>query len=203
MGRPGFIRRDEGLTRSEIAKQLGVSYTLVRRWHEEGKLAYRRDRDGYFRSSPEDVAELARKLRRSRALDGKTIARIYAHFEAPGFEFNSKSVARIVIDTEQPPDEVLALWRRYNNPDPEAALEAERRAEREAGSIARLHHEYDEQIAAMEERFGKRRSRAAFIPGEEQPSAARTSHPGLTKTQRRAEFFEDDDAPPSSRRTGT
>ncbi len=202
MGRPGFIRRDEGLTRSEIAKQLGVSYTLVRRWHEEGKLAYRRDRDGYFRSSPQDVAELARKLGRSRALDGKTIARIYAHFEAPGFEFNSKSVARIVIETEQPPDEVLALWRRYNNPDPEAALEASRRSEREAERLARLGSEYDEQIAALNERFATRRA-ARFVAGDAQTLPG--SHPGLTKSVRRnaAAYFEDDDAPPSSRRTGT
>lgn len=160
MGRPRLIRRGEGLTRTEIAKQLKCSYSNVRRWHEEGLLPSHKDRDGNWRSTPSDVVDFARKVGRTVATDGETIARIYERFMEPCFKLTNESIARIVVETRQHPDLVVALWHKYNNAAPVAPTPAAR-------DIDRISREYDEQIAAMDEQFARRRRASSFIAGDD------------------------------------
>jgi DNA-binding transcriptional MerR regulator len=180
MGRPRLIRRVEGLTRREIAKQLGCSYSNVRRWHEEGLLPCHKDVDGNYRSTPQEIVEFARKVGRSTKFDGATIARVYRHFLAPGFTLTPQAIAQIVVDTEQHPDTIVSLWEKFRNPIAAAPS-------REEAQLDRISQEYDEQIAAMDERFGQRRPRGSFIPGEDhrqeqQSVAEQPSGPGLSKS---------------------
>ncbi len=116
------------------------------------------DRNGVYRFDPHEVAEVARKLGRVVQTDGERAARVYAYFIAPGFKPTTQAIGRIVVETREHPDVVLALWEKFkagagSAPDADA---------REVDRIAR---EYDEQIAAMDEELSRKR-RAAFIPGD-------------------------------------
>jgi hypothetical protein len=157
MARPRFDRQHEGLTRAEVAAQLGYSTSNVRRLQKAGMLPLRKDRDGIYRFRPHEVAEVARKLGRIVKTDGEVAGTVYGYFLAPGFRGTPKQFARIVHETKQHPDVVVALWEKFK-----AGAGG---SEDTDADVDRLEHEYDEQIKAMDEELARRR-RAAFIPGD-------------------------------------
>jgi DNA-binding transcriptional MerR regulator len=171
-GRPGRPRTqyaDHGLTSGEVAKQLGCSRSNVDRLRKTGALPGRTDRAGQYRYQPAAVAEVARKLRRALHTDAERAVQVYTRFLAPGFKPTPEAIARVVVQTHEHPDTVLALWDKFTRGAPRVETSED---------VARIAHEYDEQIAAMDDELARRR-RAAFIPGDAE------------------------DGPPSSRRTGT
>jgi hypothetical protein len=102
--------------------------------------------------------------------DGETAGTIYGYFLAPDFRATPKQLARIVHETRQHPDVVVALWEKFK------AGAGSTQSESEAREVDRLTREYDEQIAAMDEELALKR-RAAFIPGDprdESPPSSRS-----------------------------
>ena len=170
MARPP-LKHDEqnGLTTTEVAKQLGCSPSYVRKLLAQGYFPKLKDGSGVYRFNPHNVAEVARKIGRAVKTDGQTAARIYGYFLAPGFKPTSEAIGRIVFETGEHPDLVHAMWEKFKTGVGAPAIEAE------AKEMERLAREYDEQIAAMDEELARKR-RAVFIPAD--------AH---------------DDAPPSSR----
>jgi hypothetical protein len=167
-GRPGRPRAqfaDHGLTSGEVAKQLGCCRSNVDRLRKTGSLPGRLDRAGQYRYQPAAVAEVARKLRRALNTDAERAAQVYTSFLAPGFKPTPEAIARIVVATREHPDTVLALWDKFTRGAPRADASED---------VARISHEYDEQIAAMDRDLARRR-RAAFLPGEEE-DAPPSSH---------------------------
>ncbi len=168
MARPRFDRQHEGLTRAEVAAQLGYSLSNVRRLQKAGLLPLRKDRDGIYRFRPHEVAEVARKLGRIVKTDGEVAGTIYGYFLARDFRATPKQIARIVHETKQHPDVVLALWEKCKA----GAGSSEGAAD--AQEVDRIQREYDEQIAAMDEELARKR-RGAFIPGDPRDKAATSS----------------------------
>lgn len=174
MPRPRLDRREQGLTTTGAAKTLGCSPSNVRRLQSVGMLPRKKDGSGVYRFHAHDLVEAARKLGRVVHTDGERVAKVYAYFVVPGFRLTRKELGRIVVETHEHPDEVVALWTKYQasgEPD-EGALE-----------IERLSREYDEKIAAQDKELARKR-RATFIRGDEDKDDA------------------EDDEPPKSRRTG-
>jgi hypothetical protein len=161
-GRPGRPRADyakEGLTSGEVAKQLNCSRSNVDRLRKCGRLQARLDGSGAWRYPPKAVAAAGEELGRPMETDGKVAARIYRHFLAPGFRGTEEQFGRIVLETEQSPKVVRELWAEFKmGSGTNARAEAKRELER-------LTHEYDEQIAAMDENLARKR-RAVFLPAE-------------------------------------
>jgi hypothetical protein len=160
MPRPSTKHRANGLTRTDVARQLRCSPSYVRKLQKRGYLPEVRDGSGIFRFSPHDVAELARKLGRVVQTDGETASRIYGHFLEPGFRGTPEQLGRVVHETSQGPDVVLTLWLKFK-------LGAGSPVDEEAREMDRLAREYDEQIAAMDEAIERKR-RAVFIPSDAQ-----------------------------------
>jgi hypothetical protein len=160
MPRPRLKRREEGLTRTEVAQQLHCHPSNVRRLQRDGLLPRRKDRDGIYRFHPHEVAEVARKLGRAMRTDGKTAATIYGHFLAPGFVPTNEAIARIVFATGEHPDLVRALWETFKT-----GVGTPKKDDEQKREMDRLEREYDEQIAAMDLDLARRR-RAAFLPGD-------------------------------------
>lgn len=171
MARPP-LKHDEqnGLTTTEVAKQLGCSPSYVRKLLAQGYFPKLKDGSGVYRFNPKNVAEVARKIGRCVQTDGATAAKIYGYFLEPGFRGLHKEIGRVVHETGEHPDTVLALWEKFlrGAGSPEKDEET-----REMDRIAR---EYDEQIAVMDAELVRKR-RSVFIPAEHR----------------------DDEAPPSSR----
>jgi hypothetical protein len=162
-GRPGRPRAEyakEGLTSGEVAKQLNCSRSNVDRLRKCGRLQARLDGSGAWRYPPKAVAAAGEELGRPVETDGKVAARIYRYFLTPGFRGTEEQFGRIVLETEQSPRVVRELWAEFKmgSGSPSARAEAKRELER-------LTHEYDEQIAAMDENLARKR-RAVFLPGE-------------------------------------
>jgi DNA-binding transcriptional MerR regulator len=170
MARPRFDRQHEGLTRTEVAAQLGYSPSNVRRLQKAGLLPLRKDRNGIYRFRPHEVAEVARKLGRIAKTDGQTAAPIYGYFLTPGFKPTSEAIGRVVFETGEHPDLVRALWEKFKEGVGAPASE-------EAKEIDRLSREYDEQIAAMDEELAQKR-RSAFIPGDPRDEAKKPRRTG-------------------------
>jgi hypothetical protein len=158
MARPRFDRQHEGLTRAEIAAQLGYSLSNVRRLQKAGLLPLRKDRDGIYRFRPHEVAEVAHKLGRDIKTDGEVAGTIYGYFLAPGFKATPKQLAQIVHETKQHPDVVVALWHKFK-----AGAGSSNGSDSE--EFARLSREYEEQIAAMDDELARKR-RVTFIPSQ-------------------------------------
>jgi hypothetical protein len=172
-GRPGRPRAEyanQGLTSGEVAKQLNCSRSNVDRLRKCGRLSARLDGSGAWRYQPQTVAAAGQELGRPIQTDGKVAARIYGYFLTPGFRGTEEQIGRIVLETEQLPRVVREFWAQFKMGGGTTAA-----ADEEAREMERLSHEYDEQIAAMDEELA--RKRIVFIPGD--------AH--------------DDDSPPSSR----
>jgi hypothetical protein len=160
MARPSVRESARGLTSGEVAKQLGYSRSNVDRLRKCGLLPGRLDRSGVWRYPPLAVAAAAEKLGRTPKSDGRTASRIYAYFLKPGFRGTPEEFARIVHETEQSPRVVRELWAEFKMGSGTMSAQAEAKRE-----LERLTHEYDEQIAAMDENLARKR-RAVFLPGE-------------------------------------
>jgi excisionase family DNA binding protein len=160
MGRPP-LKHDApaGLTTTEVARQLGCSPSYVRKLLRQGYFPVLRDGAGSYRFHPRDVAEVAHKLGRVVKTDGQRAARIYRFFLEPGFKPTRQAIARIVIETSEHPDVVLAFWEKF-----QAGVGTEVDPSRR--EIERLEREYDEQIAVMDEELRRRRRSAPPSPGD-------------------------------------
>jgi excisionase family DNA binding protein len=183
MPRPHANRQSEGLTRTEVANQLGCHTSTVRRMQRAGTLPRRKDRGGIYRFHPREVARLARALGLPSTPHGKAAQAVYPHFLAPGFVPTNQAIARIVVATGEDPDTVRALWEKFK-----AGIDAPKRDE-EAIEIARIGREFDAQIASLDRALVRQR-RAAFLPGDgDEPNEPKT-----------AEKSESDETPPPKRR---
>jgi hypothetical protein len=138
-------------------------------------LPRKKDGSGVYRFHSHDLVEAARKLGRVVQTDGERVAQIYAYFVVPGFRLTRQVLGRIVVETREHPDMVLALWAKYRAGSGEP--------DEGAREIERLSREYDEKIAAQDKELAQKR-RATFIRGDV------------------SEDDDDAETPPGSRRTG-
>jgi transcriptional regulator with XRE-family HTH domain len=160
MSRPRLDHRAEGLTRPQVAKQLRVSPSYVRKLQAKGYLSRVTDGNGVYRITPHEVSELARKLGRDVETDGEIAARVYGYFLDPAFRAKPEQLARVVHETRQHPDVVLSLLEKFRTgagPNPGEREEAE--------DFDRLAREYEEQIKALDTELARKR-RATFIRGD-------------------------------------
>src|SRR5579883_2192859 len=72
MPRPRLDRQHEGLTRTEVAEQLGCSPSNIRRLQRDGVLPRRKDRNGIYRFLPQEVAAVAKERGRPVKTKGAT-----------------------------------------------------------------------------------------------------------------------------------
>jgi len=107
-----------------------------------------------WRYPPTAVDAVAEKLGRKPESDGRTAAKVYAHFLKPGFRGTPEEFARIVHETEQSPRVVRELWMQFKMG---SGVPTEEQAE--ARELDRLAREYDEQIAAMDYALTRKRRR--------------------------------------------
>jgi excisionase family DNA binding protein len=160
MPRPHANRHKEGLTRTEVADQLGCHPSTIRRLQRAGTLPHRKDGGGIYRFHPREVAHVARALGRGRATPGKAAQAIYPYFLAPGFLPTNEAIARIVVATGEDPDTVRALWEKFK-----AGIDAPKKDE-EAIELERIGREFDAQIASLDRALVRQR-RASFLPGDD------------------------------------
>jgi excisionase family DNA binding protein len=119
MAKPKFL-----LTRGEVAKQLGVHISTVRRMEKRRELHSVRDRNGIHRFDAKEVANLAAKRGRSAPLaqvSGPLAARVYKAMH------EGKTIDHIVIETELAPEQVLALCAHFNKTPTLARKQSEER----------------------------------------------------------------------------
>ena len=122
MAKPKFL-----LTRGEVAKQLGVHISTVRRMERRRELHSVRDRNGIHRFDPKEVANLAAKRGRSAPLaqvSGPLAARVYKAMH------EGKTIDQIVIETELAPEQVLALCAHFNKTPTQVRKQSEERKAR-------------------------------------------------------------------------
>jgi len=123
------------ITRAEAAKLLGTSYANVRKLQSKGALHSDPDRYGVHRFDRREVEELARKRGLQIKPSGELAARVFAMFKA------NRTFADIVIETQQEPEVIRALWKEHRAgfDDTDADQEDERGR-----------REHDEQMRAFE-----------------------------------------------------
>jgi excisionase family DNA binding protein len=146
MPRPRRDLQNEGLTRTQAAKLLRITVSMVRKLQADGVLRSTIDEGGVHRIRPTDVARYARRRGVELELPTSTCARVYEHFLAPGFRPTREAFARIVVATGEDPDVVLSLYEKFlNGPSmPDESL---------------ISRQYDEQIRAMDAELERRRQR--------------------------------------------
>ena len=156
-GRPGRPRAqdaDHGLTSGEVAKQLGCS-SQQRRPPSQDRAPSRAERPARVSTainrppSPRSRASSGARCTRMRSARRRSTR----DFLAPGFKPTPEAIARIVVETREHPDTVLALWDKFTRGAPR----------RSGRGLERIAREYDEQIAAMDEDLARRR-RACSSP---------------------------------------
>ncbi|MCW5831337.1 MAG: hypothetical protein KIS78_02630 [Labilithrix sp.] len=111
----------------------------------------RQDRNGTFTYDRREIEEFARQRGLNVKPSGELAARVFAMFKA------RKRFEDIVIETEQEPDAILELWRRYSagfeyGRGPSAAEREEAHAERE----------HEEQMRALDLELERRRRGVLF-----------------------------------------
>ena len=96
-----------GLTRSQVARQLGTTVTTVHRMRLRGELHPKRDANGVYRYDPADVIRAAAASRKgpARYTPGQVAARAFQMFDHGG------ELKEIVIALEITPEEVFRLYR--------------------------------------------------------------------------------------------
>lgn len=99
-----------GLTRSQVAYQLGVGVTAVHRLRVTGELHPQRDDSGVWRYDPADVIRAAAKrgVRGPRS-EGETAARAFEMFEM------GAGLREVVMALHLPPDEVRRLYGEFKS----------------------------------------------------------------------------------------
>ena len=159
-------RRRLRVDRREAARILHCSRDNVRRLDRVGQLkSSKQDRNGTFTYDRAEIEDLAR----ARGLDvkptGELAARVFAMFEA------RKRFVEIVIETQQEPETVRALWQQYQAGFNPGAAGLTQRSEQ------RAQVEHDEQMRAMDGELERRRRGILFSEPEEnpeRPSASRS-----------------------------
>lgn len=109
-----------GLTRSEVARQLGVSTTEVHRMRLRGTLRPKRDDRGVWRYDPGEVVRAAAgRSTAARRTRGQTAALAFRMFDQGG------ELKDIVMALQEPPEEIRRLFREWQSAleDPPAAPE--------------------------------------------------------------------------------
>jgi hypothetical protein len=96
------------VTRREAAKILDTSYENVKRMQRIGQLHSDPDRHGVHRFDRREVEELARRRGLQIKPSGELAARVFRLFK------ERRNFHDIVIETEQEPDVIRALWAQFN-----------------------------------------------------------------------------------------
>ncbi len=138
------------VTRTEAAKILKTSYENIRRLQRVGQLHSQPDRHGVHRFDRREVEELARRRGLQIKPSGELAATVFAMFKA------RKRFEDIVIETQQEPDTILALWQRYNAGF-EYGTEAAGNDDEE-----RAQREHDDQMREMDVELERRRRGVLF-----------------------------------------
>ncbi len=113
----------DGLTRYQVARQLGVGITTVLRMCQRGELHPRQGANGVWRYDPAEVVRLAAmRLGPEKRTAGQTAAAAFDMFDT-GVEFKD-----CVIQLQLAPEEVRRLYREWQSSfdDPPAAPERDR-----------------------------------------------------------------------------
>ena len=141
----GSSRRPR-ITRSEAAKILKTSYENIRRLQRVGQLRSEPDRHGVHRFDRREVEALARRRGLQISPTGELAARVFRLIK------DGRSFHDIVIDTEQEPPTILALWEQYRSgfsgPTSDAA----------ANQNDREQQEHEEQMRALDLELARRRA---------------------------------------------
>jgi hypothetical protein len=157
------VARRPRVTRREAAEILKTSYDNVRRLQRIKQLATtKHDREGTVTYDRREVESLAKKRGLEVKPSGELAARVFAMFKV------RKRLEDIVIETQQEPDTILALWQRY-----QAGLDYGREAATERDE-QRAQQEHDQQMREMDRELERRRRGVLF---NEAPSTG----PGLAK----------------------
>lgn len=146
MDSPGLAQRRPRVDRREAARILQCSRDNIRRLDKNGTLrSGRRDVNGAFTYDRREIEKLAHERGQKVKATGELAARVFAMFKA------RRRFEDIVIETEQPPNVVRALWIEYRTGfDTEDGAEERARAELEE-------HEHDVQMRALDEEIERRR----------------------------------------------
>ncbi len=145
----GAAGRRPRVTRSEAAKILKTSYENIRRLQRVGQLHSQPDRHGVHRFDRREVEELARRRGLQIKPSGELAARVFRMFTA------RRPFHEIVIETEQEPSTILALWQQF-----QAGFGATDTAP--DGDEAREQREHEEQMREMDLELDRRRRGVLF-----------------------------------------
>ena len=145
------VARRPRVTRREASKILQTSYDNVRRLERIKQLATTKyDREGTVTYDRREVESLAKKRGLEVKPSGELAARVFAMFKA------RRSLEDIVIETQQEPSVIQALWRQHQE-----GLDYERRRAAEDNEV-REQREHDEQMSAMDRELERRRRGVLF-----------------------------------------
>jgi len=122
-----------GLTRSQVARQLGVGVTAVHHMRLRGELRPKRDAAGVWRYDPADVIRAAaNRGTPNRYTAGQVAAQAFQMFDQGG------ELKDIVIALQVTPEEVFRLYRLWqcslDDPPPTADLGGARLLDEEPGA---------------------------------------------------------------------
>jgi hypothetical protein len=124
---------------------LKTSYENIRRLQRIGQLRSEPDRHGVHRFDRREVEALARRRGLQITASGELAARVFKLLK------EGRSFHDIVIETEQEPATILALWQQYKNgfaaSSPDETTDHDERAQRE----------HEEQMRALDSELERRR----------------------------------------------
>jgi hypothetical protein len=149
---PADGRTEQRMTRSQVAERLGVSVSKVRTM--EGKSLHPTKVDGVYRFDPKEIEAAAKTQgRRSGAklTEGEVAAAVFKAIN------NGQELRDIVIELEQPPSVVRALYREWFDDfgAGEDRLQKAERAEREERERRAGERRDDADARAFERSMGK------------------------------------------------
>lgn len=130
---PSSPVRPSGLTRSQVARQLGTTVTTVHRMRLRGELHPKRDANGVYRYDPADVIRAGTTRKGpARYTAGQIASRAFQLFDHGG------ELKDIVIALEITPEEVFRLYRLWqcslDDPPPVAIGQEARLLDEEPGA---------------------------------------------------------------------
>ncbi len=119
-GRPSGPAATDGLTRQQVARQLGVGITTVLRMCQRGELHPKQAANGFWRYDPAEVVRVsAQRTPPARRTAGHTSAAAFHMFETGG------ELKDIVMALALTPEEVLRLYKYWQRSLDEGPLESE------------------------------------------------------------------------------
>jgi hypothetical protein len=154
------------VTRTEAAKILSTTYENIRRLQRVGQLHSQPDRHGVHRFDRREVEELARRRGLRIKPSGELAARVFRMFK------ERKKFHDIVIETEQEPSTILALWQQY-----QAGFEYGQDGAEETEE-ERAQREHEAQMREMDRELERRRRGVLFDEGPEQEADGASAHNG-------------------------